>query len=101
MPKMYGRVVYKNDNNPRVGVSQGSNMTTMEGRLFKLIPNLPCHFFFFPSRPPMKSYTDIRIEVDDLDLTAGVGLEPALSMVSDALPCFYVWARVRSIWPAG
>ena len=29
----------------------------------------------------MKSYTDLRIEADEMDVRGSVGLEPALSMV--------------------
>jgi hypothetical protein len=32
----------------------------------------------------MKSYTDLRIEADEMDVRAGVGLEPALSMVRES-----------------
>ncbi|GAX73762.1 hypothetical protein CEUSTIGMA_g1213.t1 [Chlamydomonas eustigma] len=37
------------------------------------------------SKPPMKNYTDLRVEMEDLDLRIGVGLEPALSQVADAI----------------
>ena len=33
------------------------------------------------SRPPMKSYTELRVDLEEVQATGGVGLEPALAQV--------------------